>query len=52
MTIWEIVGYGMSVLGIGFILWMAVRTTIRYLKNKGIMKTRKFNLKEWKPKNE
>ncbi len=48
MTLWEIVGYGLSLLGIGVILWMSVRTTIRFLKRKGILNTRKIDLKSWK----
>ena len=48
MTIWETVWYGLSLLGIGFILWMSVRTTIRYLKQKGILKQKTFNLRPWK----
>ena len=52
MTLWEIVGYGLSLLGIGFILWMSIRTTVRFLKRKGILKQKTFNLKSWKKDNE
>ena len=48
MEFMEIVKYGLSLLGIGFILWMSVRTTIRFLKNKGILKQKTFSLKPWK----
>ena len=50
MTIWEIVKYGLMILGISFILWMAAYQTTRFLKNKGILKTRKINLKPWEKK--
>ena len=50
MAIWETIGYGISLLGISFILYIAIRTTIRYLKDKGILSTRKLSLKEWKKK--
>ncbi len=50
MTIFEIVMYGLALLGTGFILWMSIRTTIRYLKGKGILKTWKMNLKIWEKK--
>ncbi len=39
--------YGLAVLGVGFILYMALYQTIRFLKKKGILKTRKANLKPW-----
>ena len=50
MSIWEITGYGLSLIGISFILWMSVRAIIRYLKSKGILKEKKFALKPWKKK--
>ena len=52
MNIWEVVKYGLAVLGIGTILWMTARTTIRFLKSKGILNTRKMSLNPWKKKEE
>ena len=48
MNIWEVVKYGLAVLGIGAILWMSARTIIRFLKSKGILKTQKIDLRPWK----
>lgn len=47
MTVWETLGYGLSLLGIGFILWVAIRTTVRTLKQKGILKQKTFSLRPW-----
>ncbi len=53
MNIMEIVGWSLSLFGIAFILWMAVRTTVRALKQKGILQQRNFRLKfPWKKDDE
>ena len=50
MQIMEIASYGILLLAGSFLLWFLIRTVIRLLKDKGILKTRKFNLKSWRPK--
>ena len=48
----EVLKYGLQVLGIGFLLYLAAYQTIRFLKSKGILKTRKLTVGPWKKKNQ
>ena len=48
MNFVEVVKYGLQILGIGFILWMSIYQTTRFLKSKGILKTQKMKLKQQK----